>query len=55
MMLFDKILKNECDEEFRFIEHHLRESMFTTLKMIIKEKYQFKSESDIAKLADTIA
>ena len=55
VMLFDKILKNECDEEFRFIEHHLRESMFTTLKMIIKEKYQFKSESDIAKLADTIA
>ena len=55
VMLFDKILKNECDEEFRFIEHHLRESMFTTLKMIIKEKYQFRSESDIAKLADTIA
>ena len=28
VVLFDKILRNECDEEFRFIEAHLKESMY---------------------------
>ena len=25
--LFQKILTNECDEEFRFIQHHVKELM----------------------------
>jgi hypothetical protein len=52
--LFDKLVKNECDEEFRFIEAHLKETMYQTLKAMLKEKYFFKSESEITKLADSI-
>jgi hypothetical protein len=52
--LFDKVIKNECDEEFRFIEAHFKETMYQSLKTILKEKYFFKIESEIAKLADSI-
>jgi hypothetical protein len=45
--LFAKILKNECDEEFRFIQLHVRDTLVQLVKVIFKDKFPLKSEPDI--------
>ncbi len=45
--LFAKILKNECDEEFRFIQQHVKETLISLVKVMLKDKYPMKSEKDI--------
>ncbi len=52
--LFGKILWNECDEEFRFIQMHVSETLNQLLKVILKEKHVHKSESDISKMVASI-
>ena len=52
--LFGKILKNECDEEFRFIQMHVKDTLLSLLKVLLKDKHPFKSESEIQKLLETI-
>lgn len=37
--LFGKILKNECDEEFRYIQMHVKDTLVGLLKSLLKEKY----------------
>ena len=54
MALFGKILKNECDEEFRFIQLHVRDTLQTLVKQFLKEKYNFKSESDIGHMVEGV-
>jgi hypothetical protein len=51
-MLFAKILKNDCDEEFRFIQQHVKETLTNLVKVMLKDKYPLKSESHIQKLLD---
>jgi len=50
--LFGKIMKNECDEEFRFIQAHVKDAMLCQLKQILKEKHSFKAEVEISKMCD---
>ena len=45
--LFAKILKNECDEEFRFIQQHVKETLISLVKVMLKDKHPLKSEKDI--------
>ena len=52
--LFGKILKNECDEEFRFIQMHVKDTLLSLLKVLLKDKHPFKSESEIQKLLESI-
>lgn len=52
--LFGKILKNECDEEFRFIQMHVKDTLNNLLKVLLKDKYPFKGENDINKMLDLI-
>ncbi len=52
--LFGKILRNECDEEFRFIQQTVKETVFALLRAVIKEKYPSKSEDSINKIHDSI-
>lgn len=52
--LFGKILRNECDEEFRFIQHTVRETVVALLRAVIREKYPTKSEEVIQKLQETV-
>jgi hypothetical protein len=52
--LFAKILKNECDEEFRFIQQHVKDTLLQLVKVILKDKYPLKSESAIGGMMDTI-
>ena len=37
--LFGKILKNECDEEFWYIQMHVKDTLVGLLKSLLKEKY----------------
>ena len=52
--LFGKILKNECDEEFRFIQMHVKDTLLSLLKVLLKDKNPFKSEAEIQKMLDNI-
>jgi nitrogenase subunit NifH len=45
--LFGKILRNECDEEFRFIQIHVSDTINQLIKVVMKERYVHKSESEI--------
>lgn len=52
MTLFAKILKNECDEEFRLIQNHVKDTLLTLVKVIYKDKYPLKSEPDLLAYLD---
>jgi hypothetical protein len=52
--LFGKILKNECDEEFRFIQAHVKETLQSLLRSLLKEKHTFKNELDITRIQEAI-
>lgn len=52
--LFGKILKNECDEEFRFIQMHVKDTLVSLLKVLLKDKFPFKTEAEIQKMLDQI-
>ena len=52
--LFGKILKNECDEDFRFIQIHVKETLLSLVKVMLKDKYPLKSEGNIQRLLDTV-
>lgn len=54
MTLFAKILKNECDEDFRFIQVHVRDTLGNLLKILLREKYHLKSEGEIVQMCDAI-
>ena len=52
--LFAKILKNECDEDFRFIQIHVKDTLISLVKVMLKDKFPLKSEKDIQKMLETI-
>ena len=52
--LFAKILKNECDEQFRFVQMHVKDSLAGLLKTIIREKNPIKSEKEVHKDTENV-
>lgn len=48
--VFGKILRNECDEEFRIVLIQVKQTICELLKMFIKQKNPFKSTSEIKEL-----
>lgn len=50
--LFGKIIKNECDEEFRFIQMHVKDTLFNLLKVLFKDKFPFKGEMEVMKMLE---
>lgn len=50
--LFGKILKNECDEDFRFIQVHVKDTLISLIKVMVKDKYPFKTEAEVNKMLD---
>lgn len=56
IMVFGKILKNECDEEFRLVQQQVKETISELLKMFLRGKFPLKTNSDIeAMLAEKCA
>ena len=52
--LFGKVLKNECDEEFRFIQLHVKETLQNLLKILLREKHHLKTEGEISSMIESI-
>lgn len=52
--LFAKVLKNECDEEFRYIQVHVKGTIEQVLKAIFREKAPLKSEKDLNTMIETL-
>ena len=52
--LFAKILKNECDEDFRFIQTHVKETLVSLVKVMLKDKHSQKPEGDIQRMLDNV-
>jgi hypothetical protein len=52
--LFGKILRNECDEEFRFIQQTVKETVFALLKAVLRERYPTKSEEHLQRMQDQV-
>jgi hypothetical protein len=52
--LFGKIIKNECDEEFRFIQLHVRDTLLSLVKVLLKDRHPFKGELEINKMMDLL-
>ena len=50
MALFAKILKNEVDEGFHYVQLHITTSIKQYLKECIREKWPLKSEAEISQL-----
>lgn len=44
--LYAKILKNECDEDFRTMQLHVRDTLTQLVRAIYKDRYPSKSEVD---------
>ena len=52
--LFGKILRSECDEEFRFIQQTVKETVIALLRALFREKYPQKSESALITMVDNV-
>ena len=50
--VFGKILRNECDEEFRFVQAQVKTTITELLKMLIKSKYPYKNKQEVQDLLD---
>lgn len=48
--VFGKILRNECDEEFRFVQAQVRTTISELLKMLVKSKYPYKNKQEVSDL-----
>ena len=54
VMLFGKILKNDCDEEFHVIQTHVKDTLVMLMKALIRERHPLKQEADINLYMDQI-
>jgi oligoribonuclease NrnB/cAMP/cGMP phosphodiesterase (DHH superfamily) len=50
--LFAKILKNDCDEEFRFIQQHVKDTLASLVRVMLKDKNPLKSEATINRMLE---
>ena len=50
VLLFGKVLKNEIDEEFRYVQHTIKSTTIQMLKTFVKEKHPNKSTAAIEKV-----
>lgn len=47
LAVFGRILRNEIDEEFRFVQRQLKETVVELLRVYLRGKYPLKVDSDI--------
>ncbi|CAD8115598.1 unnamed protein product [Paramecium primaurelia] len=48
--VFGKILRNECDEEFRFVQTQVKNTMQELLKMYLRGKFPLKHQAEIKEM-----
>ena len=52
--LFGKILRNECDEDFRLIQAQLKNAILEVIKECLKKQYKMKTDTEIIKIRNDI-
>eukprot|EP01022_Parablepharisma_sp_SALTPOND_P006584 TRINITY_DN1266_c0_g1_i1.p3 TRINITY_DN1266_c0_g1~~TRINITY_DN1266_c0_g1_i1.p3 ORF type:complete len:630 (-),score=73.32 TRINITY_DN1266_c0_g1_i1:7118-9007(-) len=52
--LFGKILRNECDEDFKLVFNEVKVAMTNILKERLKKKYKLKTETELNKMVKDI-
>ena len=52
--LFGKVLRNEIDEEFRWVQHALKETVHGLVKGLVRERYAMKGEVELKSLVDEL-
>lgn len=48
--VFGKIIRNECDEDFRFVQMQVKETATQLLRLFLREKFPLKSASGLESL-----
>jgi len=48
--VFGKIIRNECDEDFRFVQMQVKETASQLLRLFLREKFPLKSASGLESL-----
>merc|ERR1719238_2159302 len=48
--VFGKILRNEIDEEFRFVQRQLKETVHELLRVYLKGKCPLKGDEEVARM-----
>lgn len=52
--LFAKLLKNEVEEDFRYIQDKIKSTISKVLKKYLREKYKNKGELEIGEIQDEL-
>ena len=52
--LFGKVLRNECDEDFRLVHNEVKSAMVEILRDKLRQKYRSKTEAEIMKMMNEI-
>lgn len=52
--LFGKILRSECDEEFRFIQQTVKETVIALLRALFREKNPLKTETALMTIVENV-
>ena len=52
--LFGKLLRNEVDEDFRYVQQALKETVLGLLKQGIRERHPLKGEAQVKKLMEEL-
>ena len=47
VLVFGKVIRNEIDEEFRFVQKQLKETVVELLRVKLKGTYQLKTDAQI--------
>lgn len=51
--VFAKVLRNECDEEFRLVQNQVKNTIVELLRMHLRGKYPFKHNNEIKEIIDS--
>lgn len=52
--LFGKILRNECDEDFRFVHSEVKSAMVDILRDKLRQRFRSKTEAEVARMASEV-
>ena len=52
--LFGKVLRNEIDEDFRYVQSALRDTAHQLLRQMIRERHLLKGENELKNMIDDV-
>ena len=52
--LFLAVLKNQCDEDFRTIQVHVKDTLINLVELVLRERFPMKLELDIKNMLEMV-